>query len=88
MYSKVCALCKSDPQGKAGRVKFVCAICRLSACPKHYYDIHGIDVGSKSLDETTANFMANYRSDLRKRYRRTEEDEEDLEEEVDEENSD
>ena len=87
LYSKVCALCKSDPQGKAGRVKFACAICRLSACPKHYYDIHGIDVGSKILDETTANFMANYRSALRKRYRRTEEDEEDLEEEVDEENS-
>ena len=88
VYPKHCVLCKSDPQGIEGRIKVACTVCRLSACYKHYYQIHGVNLRTgPDEDETTESdqFWESFRSDLRKRFKRSEE--EGSEEVVDEENS-
>ena len=76
-YPKNCPLCISNPQGRAGRIKFACAICRISACQKHFFDIHGVELGAGN-----ANYRTNYREGLRQRYRRI--SEEDAEEAIEE----
>ena len=74
--------------GSEGRIKVACTVCRLLACYKHYYQIHGVNLRTgPDEDETTESdqFWESFRSDLHKRFKPSTED--GSEEAMDEEDS-